>query len=110
MGISTIQSYRGAQIFETVGLSESVIENYFTGTPSRVSGAELEVLAKEAVARHEKGFAKDLFSILELGGDYHWRRGEEKHMLNPNAIGLLQHATRSNNYATFKKFSKSCRQ
>ncbi len=106
MGISTIQSYRGAQIFETVGLSESVIENYFTGTPSRVSGAELEVLAKEAVARHEKGFAKDLFSILELGGDYHWRRGEEKHMLNPNAIGLLQHATRSNNYATFKKFSK----
>ncbi|HIL55299.1 MAG TPA: glutamate synthase large subunit, partial [Verrucomicrobia bacterium] len=106
MGISTIQSYRGAQIFETVGLSDSVVENYFTGTPSRVNGAELEVLAKEAITRHEKGFAKDLFSILEQGGNYHWRRGEEKHMLNPNAIGLLQHATRSNDYATFKKFSK----
>ena len=106
MGISTIQSYRGAQIFETVGLSDSVVENYFTGTPSRINGAELEVLAKEAITRHEKGFAKDLFSILEQGGNYHWRRGEEKHMLNPNAIGLLQHATRSNDYATFKKFSK----
>jgi glutamate synthase (NADPH) large chain len=106
MGISTIQSYRGAQIFETVGLSESVVDNYFTGTPSRVSGAELEVLAKEALTRHEKGFARDLSSILDLGGQYHWRRGEEKHMLNPNSIGLLQHATRSNDYGTFKKFSE----
>ncbi|MBT3875584.1 MAG: glutamate synthase large subunit, partial [Nitrospina sp.] len=106
MGISTIQSYRGAQIFETVGLSEDVVEKYFTGTPSRVSGAELEVLAKEALARHKKGFAKDMFSILDLGGHYQWRRGEEKHMLNPNAIGLLQHATRSNDYGTFKKFSE----
>lgn len=106
MGISTIQSYRGAQIFETVGLSESVVDNYFTGTPSRVSGAELVVLAKEALARHKKGFAKELFSILDQGGNYHWRRGEEKHMLNPNAIGLLQHATRSNDYGTFKKFSQ----
>jgi len=106
MGISTIQSYRGAQIFETVGLSENVVEKYFTGTPSRVSGAKLEVLAKEALARHKKGFSKDVFSILDLGGHYHWRRGEEKHMLNPNAIGLLQHATRSNDYAMFKKFSE----
>jgi glutamate synthase (NADPH) large chain len=105
MGISTIQSYRGAQIFETVGLSENVVDTYFTGTPSRVSGAELEVLAKEALGRHKKGFAKDISSILDLGGNYHWRRGEEKHMLNPNAIGLLQHATRSNDYGTFKKFS-----
>ncbi len=106
MGISTIQSYRGAQIFETIGLSEKVVERYFTGTPSRVSGAELEVLAKEALVRHEKGFGKDISSALNLGGHYHWRRGEEKHMLNPNAIGLLQHATRSNDYATFKKFSE----
>ncbi|MBT5028574.1 MAG: glutamate synthase large subunit [Nitrospinaceae bacterium] len=106
MGISTIQSYRGAQVFEVVGLSDKVVERYFTGTPSRVSGANLEVLAKEALARHEKGNAKDIFSILESGGRYHWRRGEEKHMLNPNAIGLLQHATRSNDYATFKKFSQ----
>ena len=106
MGISTIQSYRGAQIFEAVGLREDVIERFFTGTPSRVSGASLNVLAKEALARHKKAFSDDRSSLLELGGHYQWRRGEEKHMLNPNAIGLLQHATRSNDYATFKKFSK----
>lgn len=106
MGISTIQSYRGAQIFEVVGLSEKVVDRYFTGTPSRISGAELDILAKEALSRHDKGFGKGVSSILDLGGNYHWRRGEEKHMLNPNAIGLLQHATRSNDYATFKKFSK----
>ncbi|MBC8287438.1 MAG: glutamate synthase large subunit [Nitrospinae bacterium] len=105
MGISTIQSYRGAQVFEVVGLSEKVVDRYFAGTPSRISGAELVILAKEALTRHKKGFGKEVASILELGGNYHWRRGEEKHMLNPNAIGLLQHATRSNDYATFKKFS-----
>jgi len=106
MGISTIQSYRGAQIFEAVGLSEDVIERFFTGTPSRVSGANLDVLAREALARHQKAFDNELSSQLNLGGHYHWRRGEEKHMLNPNAIGLLQHATRSNDYATYKKFSQ----
>ena len=106
MGISTIQSYRGAQIFEAVGLNEDVIEHFFTGTPSRVSGANLDVLAKEALARHQKAFDNELSSQLNLGGHYHWRRGEEKHMLNPNAIGLLQHATRSNDYATYKKFSQ----
>ena len=105
MGISTIQSYRGAQVFEVVGLSEKVVDHYFTGTPSRISGAELDILAKEALARHKKGFGKEVSSILDQGGNYHWRRGEEKHMLNPNAIGLLQHSTRSNDYATFKKFS-----
>ena len=105
MGISTIQSYRGAQIFEAVGLGEEIIEKYFTGTSSRVSGADLKVLAKEALARHQKAFSSDRSSLLELGGHYQWRRGEEKHMLNPNAIGLLQHATRSNDYAIFKKFS-----
>ena len=91
MGISTIQSYRGAQIFEAVGLGEDVIERYFTGTPSRVGGASLNVLAKEALARHEKAFGSDRSSLLDLGGNYQWRRGEEKHMLNPNAIALLQH-------------------
>ena len=106
MGISTIQSYRGAQIFEAVGLGEELIEKFFTGTSSRVSGADLKVLAKEALARHQKAFSSDRSSLLELGGHYQWRRGEEKHMLNPNAIGLLQHATRSNDYAIFKKFSR----
>ncbi len=106
MGISTIQSYRGAQIFEAVGLNEDVIERFFTGTPSRVSGAGLDVLATETLARHQRAFGGELFPQLELGGDYHWRRGEEKHMLNPHAIGLLQHATRTNDYATYKKFSQ----
>jgi len=108
MGISTIQSYRGAQIFEAVGLSDNIIDRYFTGTPSRVGGAEINILAKEALARHEKAYGKNQERpmILALGGHYHWRRGEEKHMLNPNSIGLLQHATRSNDYATYKKFSQ----
>ena len=106
MGISTIQSYRGAQVFEVVGLSEKVVDGYFTGTPSRISGAELDILAQESLMRHKKGFGEEVISALELGGHYHWRRGEEKHMLNPNSIGLLQHATRSNDYATFKKFSQ----
>ena len=106
MGISTIQSYRGAQIFEAVGLGEEVVERFFTGTPSRVGGASLNVLAKETLARHEKAFGSDRSSLLDLGGNYQWRRGEEKHMLNPNAITLLQHATRSNDYGTYKKFSQ----
>jgi len=108
MGISTIQSYRGAQIFEAIGLSDNIIDRYFTGTPSRVGGAEINILAKEALARHEKAYGKNQERpmILALGGHYHWRRGEEKHMLNPNSIGLLQHATRSNDYATYKKFSQ----
>ena len=107
MGISTIQSYRGAQIFEAVGLHDDVIDRFFTGTPSRVSGAGLETIARETLARLDrawKGSRAD--SLLDAGGSYHWRRGEEKHMLNPNAIALLQHSTRSNDYATFKKFSK----
>ena len=106
MGISTIQSYRGAQIFEAVGLADDIIERFFTGTPSRVSGANLNVLAKEALSRNQKAFSSDRSSLLELGGHYQWRRGEEKHMLNPNIIGLLQHATRSNDYAIYKKFSQ----
>ena len=106
MGISTIQSYRGAQIFEAVGLDEAVVDRFFAGTPSRVGGADLKVFAKETLIRHEKAFSIERSSLLDLGGNYHWRRGEEKHMLNPNAIALLQHATRSNSYSTYKKFSQ----
>ena len=108
MGISTIQSYRGAQIFEAVGLADEVVDKYFTGTPSRVSGAGLKVLAREALMRHERAFkrAETAHPALDLGGYYHWRRGEENHMLNPNAIAMLQHSTQSNDYQMFKKFSK----
>ncbi len=108
MGISTIQSYRGAQIFEAVGLNDSVVDRFFTGTPSRISGVGLETLAREILARHKNAFhrTKILKPILEAGGFYHWRRGEEKHMVSPPLVAMLQHATRSNDYSTYKKFSK----
>jgi len=108
MGISTIQSYRGAQIFEAVGLNESVISRFFTGTPSRISGVGLEILAQEVQARHRNAYerSKIIRPMLDPGGQYYWRRGEEKHMLDPTMIGMLQHATRSNDYQLFKKFSK----
>jgi len=108
MGISTIRSYRGAQIFEAVGLDKTVIDNYFTGTPSRVEGIGLESIAKESLMRHRRAFTESGLSsqIMDLGGNYHWRRGEEKHMLNPNAVATLQHAVRSGDYQLYKKFSK----
>ena len=108
MGISTIQSYRGAQIFEIVGLANEVVDNYFTGTPSRVSGAGLKVIAKESLLRHKKAWHKEqeVPAALELGGNYAWRRGEEKHMLNPRAIAMLQHSTQSNDFQLFKKYSR----
>jgi glutamate synthase domain-containing protein 2/glutamate synthase domain-containing protein 1/glutamate synthase domain-containing protein 3 len=108
MGISTIQSYRGAQIFEAVGLNDEVISQFFTDTPSRVSGAGLDVIEKEVLMRHQLAYENDddLPTALDTGGNYHWRRGGEEHMINPNSIALLQHATRSNNYSTFKKFSR----
>lgn len=108
MGISTIQSYRGAQIFEAVGLADEVVAKYFTGTPSRVSGAGLTVIAGESLMRHQSAYRKTAGapSALDLGGNYHWRRGEEKHMLNPSAIATLQHATQSGDYLLFKKFSR----
>ncbi len=107
MGISTIQSYRGAQIFEAVGLNDDVIEKCFAGTPSRVSGADLRVLARESLKRHQLAFQKtqETRPALEMGGHYHWRRGEERHMLNPVSIARLQHATRSNDYKLFKQYS-----
>jgi len=108
MGISTIQSYRGAQIFEAVGLADEVINRYFTGTPSRVKGASLEVIAREALARHKMAYGRGQENpiALDMGGNYYWRRGHEKHMLSPQAIALLQHATRSGDYSIFKKFSR----
>ncbi len=108
MGISTIQSYRGAQIFEAVGLNDEVIEKCFAGTPSRVSGAGLRVIAQESLKRHKLAYQKinEVRPALDLGGHYHWRRGEERHMLNPVSIARLQHATRSNDYKTYKLFSK----
>ena len=91
MGISTLQSYKGAQIFEAVGLSEEIIEKSFPGTASRVQGIGFDGLAKEAKRRHDLGFPneKSNVSILGNNGDFHWRNGGDAHMWDPNTISNL---------------------
>jgi glutamate synthase domain-containing protein 2/glutamate synthase domain-containing protein 1/glutamate synthase domain-containing protein 3 len=108
MGISTVQSYRGAQIFEAIGIGKDVIDRYFTNTPSRIAGVGLDVIARESLARHRKGYPPIRVDdeTLELGGFYQWRKGAEFHMWNPDTVAKLQYATRVNSYATFKEFSK----
>jgi glutamate synthase domain-containing protein 2/glutamate synthase domain-containing protein 1/glutamate synthase domain-containing protein 3 len=108
MGVSTLQSYRGAQMFEAVGLNSELVDVYFTGTPSRVEGVGLGVLAQEAIDRH--GFAfraiSDSESELAVGGDYYYRIRGEHHILNPETISKLQYAVRRNSYETFHEFSR----
>jgi glutamate synthase domain-containing protein 2/glutamate synthase domain-containing protein 1/glutamate synthase domain-containing protein 3 len=94
MGISTIQSYRGAQIFEAVGLERELIDAHFTGTASRIGGVGLEVLATEALERHTRAYPVRQDDLLPVGGVYAWRRDGEHHMWNPETIALLQHAVR----------------
>jgi len=108
MGISTLQSYRGAQIFEAVGLNKEVIENYFTGTASRVNGASLEIIIREALLRHREAFFKreEKQDILESGGAYQWKRDGEFHLWNPESIALLQDAVRNNDILKYKEFAK----
>jgi glutamate synthase domain-containing protein 2/glutamate synthase domain-containing protein 1/glutamate synthase domain-containing protein 3 len=113
MGISTLQSYRGAQIFEAIGLDRALVERCFTGTASRVSGVGYDVLAKEAALRHERAFPEDGFAYPELdpGGLYQWRRRGERHTFNPDTVAKLQDAVRLDDreraYATYKEFSKA---
>ena len=108
MGISTVQSYRGAQIFEAIGLSHELVERYFTWTASRVGGVGLEAIARETRNRHRRAFEimPNLDGELEVGGQYQWRRRGEFHMYNPNTIAKLQHAVRSGNYKLFKEYSR----
>ena len=109
MGISTLHSYRGAQIFECVGLNATVVDKYFTGTPSRIQGVGIEILAKEVKMRHERAFpARDIPEALELdvGGVYQWRRTGERHLLNPIVIAKLQEATRFEKQTAYDQFSK----
>jgi glutamate synthase (NADPH/NADH) large chain len=107
MGISTLQSYRGAQVFEAVGLNQSLVDAYFPGTTSRVEGVGLEVLAREAQMKHAYAYQPLTDSETELlvGGHYQYREGGEYHLLNPLTIAKLQHATRQNNFATFQEFT-----
>ena len=108
MGISTIQSYCGAQIFEAVGLGPELIDKYFTATPSRIGGIDLKTVALETLKRHEDSYAPQPVSdhMLEQGGEYYWRQQGEYHQLNPQTIALLQHAVRSSDYKIYKVYAK----
>jgi glutamate synthase (NADPH/NADH) large chain len=108
MGISTLQSYQGAQIFEIIGLNKDVVNKYFTGATSRIEGMGLDEIARETLAKHQFAFSrKDIPSDrLPVGGIYQWKRKGEFHLFNPQTIHLLQHATRMNDYNTFKKYTK----
>jgi glutamate synthase (NADPH/NADH) large chain/glutamate synthase (ferredoxin) len=97
MGISTIQSYRGAQIFEAVGLERELVDRHFTGTPSRIGGVGLDVLATEALERHARAYPAPRDRLLPVGGIYAWRRDGEHHIWNPETIALVQHAVRAAN-------------
>ncbi len=107
MGISTIQSYCGAQIYEAVGLNKEFVDQYFNGTPSRIGGAGMDVIAREAIMRHEQAFPLRPAELapLDAGGKYQWREDGEHHLFNPESIYFLQQATRNNDYALFKKYS-----
>lgn len=108
MGISTLQSYHGAQIFEALGISSDVIDQYFTGTVSRIEGLTLDDIAREALTRHQLAFPKTIIapSKLEVGGVYQWKQRGEAHLFNPQTIHLLQHSTKTNDYQLFKKYSQ----
>ncbi|MEL7082927.1 MAG: glutamate synthase large subunit [Cyanobacteria bacterium J06597_1] len=107
IGISTIQSYRGAQIFEAIGLDSSVIDKYFSWTASRLEGADLEVLTKEAILRHSHAFPERVTPdhTLDVGGEYQWRKDGEEHLLNPQTIHLLQQAVRQGDYELYKQYA-----
>ena len=108
MGISTIQSYRGAQIFEAIGLSQALVDRCFTWTPSRVGGIGLDVIEREARQRHARAYPDTVVTAnpdLDMGGIYLWRRDGEHHMYNPDSIAKLQHAVRSESYQTYKDFA-----
>ncbi|MFJ9036380.1 glutamate synthase large subunit [Streptomyces sp. NPDC102406] len=109
MGISTVASYRGAQVFEAVGLDEAFVEKYFNGTATKIGGADLNVIAEEVAARHAKAYPASGIApahrALDIGGEYQWRREGEPHLFDPETVFRLQHATRSRRYDIFKKYT-----
>lgn len=108
MGISTLQSYHGAQIFEALGISSEVVNTHFTGTISRLEGMTLDDIAEEALIKHRFAFpeTQNIKPRLASGGYYQWRQRGETHLFNPQTIHLLQQATKNNDYSQFKKYSK----
>ena len=107
MGISTLQSYRGAQVFEAIGLNRQLVDKYFTGTVSRIEGVGLDVLAQEAIMKHGYAFAPqtDFDTELDVAGNYQWRARGEYHLYNPQTVAKLQHAVRQENFATFQEYT-----
>jgi glutamate synthase (NADPH) large chain len=110
MGVSTVASYTGAQIFEAVGLAADVVDEYFTGTVSRIGGVDLDGLAREVAERHRLAHparpTERAHRELEVGGEYQWRREGEFHLFNPRTVFKLQHATRAKRYDIFKEYTK----
>ncbi|HEV8551186.1 MAG TPA: glutamate synthase large subunit, partial [Polyangiaceae bacterium] len=109
MGISTVQSYHGAQIFEAIGLSPDVVDRYFAGTASRISGIDLDVIAEETRRRHERAYPQvtQPSELLDLGGQYHFRAQGERHLWNPTTIAKLQHAVRAEDAKSYADYSKA---
>ena len=106
MGISTVQSYCGAQIFEAIGLSQELVDRYFTGTASRIGGIGIREIGEEVLRRHRVAYAPAPIHALDTGGEYHFRIQGEHHNWNPDTIYKLQHATYENSYERFKEFSR----
>jgi len=108
MGISTLQSYRGAQIFEALGIGEDLVNEYFCGTSSRIGGVGLDIISQEVQLRHERAFPKKQISgiyPLDVGGQYQWRRGGERHAFSPSAIANMQEAARFKSHHSYQAFS-----
>jgi glutamate synthase (ferredoxin) len=107
MGISTIQSYRGAQIFEAIGLNSDVVNKYFTWTPSRIQGVGMDVIVEEVLARHRHAFPqRPVNGVLDAGGQYQWRDNGEFHLFNPQTIHKLQNACRTGSYKIFQEYAE----
>ncbi|GAA3822392.1 glutamate synthase large subunit [Nocardioides panacisoli] len=111
IGVSTVASYTGAQIFECIGLSQTVVDKYFTGTTSKLGGIELDTVAEEVALRHAKAYPREGIAPahreLEIGGEYQWRREGEPHLFNPETVFRLQHATRTGRYDIFKQYTSA---
>ncbi|MGN6251289.1 MAG: glutamate synthase large subunit [Marmoricola sp.] len=111
MGVSTVASYTGAQIFEALGLSQELVDAYFTGTTSKLGGVGLDVIAEEVALRHRRAYPVDGIAPahreLETGGEYQWRRDGELHLFNPETVFRLQHATRTGRYDVFKQYTRA---
>jgi glutamate synthase (NADPH/NADH) large chain len=108
MGISTLQSYQGAQIFEIIGINKEVVNTFFTGAISRINGLNLDDIAREALVKHFNAFKPKIeHPVLDEGGIYQWKKTGEYHNYNPQTVHLLQQSTRTNDYEVFKKYSRA---